>query len=209
MCGRYYIDDESDLLEIRKILADLNDRFRGQPALDALKTREIFPSQVVPVIRSFEMEDHTARLLPDLMAWGIQSKSLLINARAETAAIKSTFRQSLATRRVLVPATAFFEWQTRSGQPGKMKIRLFRPEEPVFYMAGLFQPLDAQDNPLQVSGTFVILTRPANASVAPVHDRMPLIVPRDQLRPYLQDPAAAFRLLQADVAAQLTLQTAD
>lgn len=199
MCGRYYIEIESDLVEIRKILTDLNERFSGQPALARLKTGEIFPTDVVPVIRTWET-DEGPRLLPDLMQWGFAEPYPLINARAETADSKPTFRRYVADNRVLVPATAFFEWQepAEAGQK-KTKLKLSRPEEAVFYMAGLYRPLAPEQNPLQVTGQFVILTAAANESVSPIHDRMPLIVPRALLRPYLQDQNLARALLHQAV----------
>jgi len=138
--------------------------------------------------------------LPDLMQWGLTEPYPLINARAETADSKPTFRQSFQEHRVLVPATAFFEWQqpAEAGQK-KTKLKLSRPEEAVFYMAGLYRPLPPGHNPLQLTGQFVILTAEANESIRPIHDRMPLIVPRPYLRPYLQDINLARDLLHTAV----------
>lgn len=199
MCGRYYIEVESDLVEIRKILSDLNERFAERPALSRLKSGEIFPTDIVPVIRTWETQEGI-KLLPDLMQWGLTEPYPLINARAETAESKPTFRQSFQEHRVLVPATAFFEWQqpAEAGQK-KTKLKLSRPEEAVFYMAGLYRPLPPGNNPLQLTGQFVILTAEANESIRPIHDRMPLIVPRPYLRPYLQDINLARDLLHSAV----------
>lgn len=199
MCGRYYIEVESDLVEIRKILSDLNERFAEHPALARLKTGEIFPTDIVPVIRTWQTDEGT-RLLPDLMQWGFSEPCPLINARAETADSKPTFRENFLEHRVLVPASAFFEWQkpTVAGQK-KTKLKLSRPEEAVFYMAGIFRPFTPGSNPLQMTGQFVILTAAANESISPIHDRMPLIVPRSLLRPYLQDIHRARELLHTAV----------
>ncbi len=205
MCGRYYVDTESDLVEIRKIFAEISQRYFGQPALAALRSGEIFPSQVAPVIRPTET-DKGLKLLPDLMQWGFPGKSMLINARAETAAIKPTFRDAFRTHRVLIPATSFFEWQKLEGEgKQKLKLRLYRPDEPVFYMAGLYRPMNPEDNQLGLPGQFVILTGAANSSVAPIHDRMPLIVPRPLLRRYLQDEQTARTILESAVESQFTL----
>ena len=124
MCGRYYIDQEDDLAEMRKILTELNKRFYGQPALSAMKTGEIFPSNVVPVLQKQDKWQQTAvqpdkstdqdHILPGLMRWGFDrpgGSGLLINARAETAAAKPFFRKAFKYGRILIPASAFFEWR--------------------------------------------------------------------------------------------------
>lgn len=201
MCGRYYVDNESDLVEIRKIFDELSQRYFGQPVLEQLRSGEIYPSQVAPVIRPVETTTGI-RLLPDLMQWGFTEPSMLINARAETAEIKPTFRESIRSRRVLIPATSFFEWHmTDENDRKKTKLRLYRPDEPVFYMAGIYRPIPHEHNPLGLPGQFVILTGEANATVSPIHDRMPLIVPRPLLRRYLQDEQAARQILKSAIEA--------
>ncbi|MDD2533688.1 MAG: SOS response-associated peptidase family protein [Eubacteriales bacterium] len=209
MCGRYYIDTESDLIEIRKIFAELNDRYIGHLASGQLHGGEIFPTQVAPVIRPITTPSGI-KLLPDLMQWGFTGQSTLINARSETATVKPTFKQTLHEGRVLIPATAFFEWQKPSPlERNKAKMRLYRPDEPVFYMAGLYRPIPASENPYNLPGQFVIVTGAANSSMSSLHDRMPLIIPRQLLRPYLQDEAAAIRLLNQPIDAQLMIEIAD
>lgn len=209
MCGRYYIEIESDLVEIRKILSDLNERFAERPALDRLKSGEIFPTDIVPVIRLWETQEGI-KLLPDLMQWGFDDPYPLINARAETADSKPTFRKSFQEQRVLVPAMAFFEWQkpVEAGQK-KTKLKLSQPQEAVFYMAGLYRSLAPEKNPLQLTGQFVILTAAANESIRPIHDRMPLIVPRPLLRPYLLDPDRARDLLHSPVTQPFLAEVAN
>lgn len=204
MCGRYYIETESDLIEIRKIFAELSDRYFGQPAGEALHGGEIFPTQAAPVIRPMATAEGV-KLLPDLMQWGFSGKTLLINARAETAASKPTFREALQGGRILVPATSFFEWQkVEPPARDKTKLRLYCPADPVFYMAGLYRPIPAGQNPNHLTGQFVILTGPANDSIASIHDRMPLVLPRHLLRPWLQQDALAFELLTRAISADFT-----
>ncbi len=205
MCGRYYIETESDLIEIRKIFAELSDRYFEQPVLKQLKGGEIFPTQVAPVIRPMATEDGI-KLLPDLMQWGLPGQSLLINARSETAAVKPAFREAILHRRILVPATAFFEWQKQPSVSAlqksvKTKFQLSRQAEPVFYMAGIYLPIPPDQNPYQLPGQFVILTSPANKSLTAIHDRMPLVLPRNLLRPWLQQDALAESILQQPVEA--------
>lgn len=213
MCGRYYIDQEADLAEIRQIFAELNQRFFGTPALAAAKTGEIFPTNVVPVIRPVSMPEGT-RLLPDLMQWGFpqpfpgRSSNLLINARAETAAVKPTFRQAVRTGRVLIPATAFFEWQHPTDGSKGQKMRLYRDGEPVFYMAGLARDFAADAAQPFSLPRFVILTGAANESVSPLHDRMPLVLARTLLRRWLTDDGFAAQVLQEPVQAAFAMGAA-
>lgn len=202
MCGRYYIDQEEDLAEMRQILEEVNRKFYNseQPAAlqpAALKTGEIFPTHAVPVLRP-EQAAPDSRIIVDLMRWGFpqhQGKGVIINARSETAADKPTFRPAMRAGRILVPANAFFEWQhLPDGRKGR-KIKLTLADEPVFYMAGLARDFPEPDEPGPALRRFVILTTAANPSVAAIHDRMPLILPRQHLRRWLLDDQAAVALL--------------
>lgn len=201
MCGRYYIDQEEDLAEMRQILEEVNRRFHDSPALVAMHTDEIAPSHVVPVLRP-EQAGAQSRIIPDLMQWGFpqyQGSGLLINARAETAAAKPMFTTATRIGRILVPASAFFEWKhLPQGRKGT-KIKLLLPDEPTFYMAGLARRFP--DSPGSVANLqrFVILTTAANESVASIHDRMPLILPHRLLRRWLLDDQATESFLQMSV----------
>lgn len=114
-----------------------------------------------------------------LMRWGFLPSwvkdpndfPLLINARAETAAEKPAFRNALRRRRVLLPATGFYEWR-REGK-AKMPV-LFEPDEPMA-LAGVFETWCGPDG--EEIDTVAILTTSAEGAPAAVHDRMPLTVP--------------------------------
>lgn len=206
MCGRYYIEQEEDLAEMRQILEEVNRRFQDTEAVKALRTGEIAPSHVVPALR-LQQKDGASQVVADLVQWGYpkyQGSGLIINARSETAAVKPMFRQAVQSGRILIPANAFFEWQHEAGGKKGVKMKLSLADEPTFYMAGLvrfFREPDAAGLSLL---RFVILTAAANASVLPIHDRMPLIVPRPALRSWLEDEAEAIRLLSEPVQQQLT-----
>ena len=207
MCGRYYIDQEEDLAEMRQILEEVNRRFNDTPALAALHAGEIAPSHVVPVLRP-ETPQPDSRIIPDLMQWGFpryQGSGLLINARAETAGIKPTFKSAVRTGRILIPASAFFEWEhLPQGRKGT-KIKLSISDEATFYMAGLARFFPDVPGPLANLQRFVILTTAANDSVAPIHDRMPLILPHRLLRRWLLDDQATDGFLQMAVDKPLQL----
>lgn len=101
----------------------------------------------------------------------------MINARAETAADKPSFRAAFRRRRCLVVADGFFEWRRDGRLKTPMHIRM-RSHEP-FAFAGLWevwQPPGPPDTP--PLRTCTILTTAPNDLVAPIHDRMPVILPR-------------------------------
>ena len=165
MCGRYWIDDGRDSVELGEIIEQVNRR----PASEPVKTSgEVFPTDVVPVIAS------SKRLLPEAFAmeWGyaLGDGRRVINARSETAAERPLFRDGMRQRRCAVPATRYFEWERTGGKRTKYAIR---PERGgLFYLAGLYRMLSGRPE-------FVILTRQSADSIAFIHDRMPVILPSE------------------------------
>ena len=140
----------------------------------------IAPSQPVLIVRL----DHARRRELVLVRWGLIPSwvkdpgkiSSLINARAETAAEKPSFRGSLRHRRCLVPADGFYEW---TGRPGGRQPYLLRTAPPgPMALAGLWEHwLGADGSEIE---TMAILTVPANATVCRIHERMPAILaPQD------------------------------
>jgi putative SOS response-associated peptidase YedK len=103
---------------------------------------------------------------------------VLINARAETAADKPTFRDAFRRRRCLVPFSGFYEWQ-KLPVGHKQPFLFRRPDGAPFAVAGLWD-----------RDACALLTTAADAVVAPVHDRMPLILPQAEFALWL-DPLAA------------------
>ncbi|MEA4890170.1 MAG: SOS response-associated peptidase [Clostridiaceae bacterium] len=207
MCGRYYIDQEEDIAEMRRILEEVNRKFYGTDALGAVKTGDIAPTHIVPVLRP-DQNVPAGRIMIDLMQWGFpqyRGKGVLINARAETAAEKPLFRTALRQGRILIPASAFFEWRhDPDGRKGS-KVKLSLDNEPIFYMAGISRTFSEDAHAITPLRRFVILTTAANASVAPIHDRMPLILPRRFLRSWLLDDTATDELLRLAVENPLRL----
>ena len=197
MCGRYYIDQEEDIAEMRRILEEVNRRFTGSALAARMKTGEIVPTDVVPALSAASDASGTPFPTISLMQWGMttpQSGGVIINARSETASEKPMFRRPVGDGRALLPASAFFEWQKNPDGRTKTKSRVSIEGDRFFYMAGLFRPE-------RLAGTgdtvnrFVIVTVPANEQMAPVHDRMPLILARDEARRFLLDPKAALAML--------------
>jgi len=137
----------------------------------------IAPTQPVGIIRN------SLRHEPEfvLVRWGLVpswvkaplERATLVNARAETAAEKPSFRGAMRHRRCIVPATGFYEWR------GKARARtpyLVRPRAGgLLALAGLWEHwVGADGSELE---TMAILTVAANGTIAPIHDRMPAILP--------------------------------
>jgi putative SOS response-associated peptidase YedK len=116
----------------------------------------------------------------------------LINARAETAATKPSFRSAFQSRRCLIPADGYFEWQKQDGK--KQPFYFHRRDGQPFAFAGLWERWAPPDGEAIESCT--ILTTVANELARPVHDRMPVIVAPADFSQWL-DPAAKAEPLQA------------
>jgi len=135
---------------------------------------EVFPTDVVPV--------QTGNNLYQPMKWGFtafKGKQPIINARSETALEKPMFRFSMKERRCLIPASGYYEWKREGNR--KTKYRLFDPDNPL-YFAGCYRLV--QDSDL---AQFVILTRAAATNIAMIHDRMPVIIPRELAMVWLSE----------------------
>ena len=174
MCGRYYVDDET-AREIEKLVRDLDRRLKME------RTGDVFPSQNAMILKG-----EGNHLAAEQMRWGFpgfEKGKLLINARAETALERPTFRESVQHRRCIIPARGFYEWNK-----GKEKFIFERKETPVLFMAGCYNWYEDQER-------FVILTTDANPSVAPVHNRMPLILEAEELKNWMFDDQATESLL--------------
>ena len=176
MCGRYQFTLEKDG-EIRRI-AQIIEREYGS---GAWTPGEIRPTDKAPVLTVSNGD-----VRPELQSWGYRlPDSLVINARAETAAEKPLFRDSVVSRRCVVPSTGFWEWDGE-----KRKYFFTLPGETALHMAGLYAVRDGTPR-------YCILTTEANASMRGVHSRMPLVLRREQVSLWLRQPEAALRLLRS------------
>jgi len=126
----------------------------------------------------------------------------MINARAETVATKPAYRQALRRRRCIIPADGFYEWQVRDGASpqGRLPYAIVGRDHQPLAFAGLWDiwrdPSRPDDEPLR---TCVIVTTTANEALAPIHHRMPVVLPQAVwgcwLDPSLEDPDELERLL--------------
>lgn len=112
-----------------------------------------------------------------------------INARSETVATSPSFRAAFKRRRCLVPASGFYEWQKVEGEGHKQPWYITPASEEIFAFAGLWEHWSGKDEHAgEDLHTFTILTTTANRAMAPIHDRMPVILSAGQFDTWL-DPA--------------------
>lgn len=107
----------------------------------------------------------------------------MINARAESIADKPSFRKAFATQRCLIPAGGFYEWRHDGSRKIPYYIRLKNTK--IFSLAGLFDTW--KDPQGELLKTFTIVTTGANAVMKPIHDRMPVVLPEEYERVWLEE----------------------
>lgn len=180
MCGRFAIDARSEDLELYFELEKsplLPPRFNVTPG-----TR----------IAAIGLGPRGQRELHPLH-WGFfgSGSGLLINARSETVHAKPSFAVPFAQQRCLVPATGFFEWsgEGRAKQPWFVR----RENEALFGMAAIWQRMQAPGG--ETLACCTILTRAAEAPLANLHPRMPVVLPRAAFADWLA-PAAGLEPLR-------------
>jgi putative SOS response-associated peptidase YedK len=165
MCGRYTLAASSD---------ELVETFDVPPPDFELEPRyNIAPSQDVPVVG----EDRRGRRM-GLLTWGLvpgwmaEPGSGIINARAESVTEKPSFREAFERRRCLIPADGFYEWR-REGE-AKIPYWIHPPGGGLLSFAGIWERWSRPGS--EPRHTFAILTTDASEDVAPVHDRMPVVI---------------------------------
>ncbi len=196
MCGRYasFLSPEA----IRTLFGTRN------PLVNLPPSWNVAPSQPAMVVRRHPQSGD--RHL-DLLRWGLvphwekdlRTARKPINARAETAIASRVFRGAFATRRCLVPADAFYEW--RPTPFGKQPYAIARRDGAPMAFAGLWESWRSPEG--EAVRTFVILTTAANATMAALHDRMPVLVEEQDWPTWLGEvevaPATLMRPAADDV----------
>ena len=182
MCGRYYIDDGIDANELREIIDEVNRHSNA----DQVKTSgEVFPTDTVPIIAN------SRAMVPSAfaMSWGysLPDGKRIINARSETAEEKAMFRDGMAQRRCVVPATNYFEWERAGKQKTKYAIR--PAGNGLMYMAGIYRVENGRP-------VFTILTRDPAESISFIHNRMPVLLPSDMVPDWINPKYSAGDLLR-------------
>ena len=193
MCGR------SSLTKVEK---EIEARFKATFYSDELARYNplpnfnVAPTHMHPVITS----DDTTHI--HLYRWGlipfwakdVNIGSKLINARAETLQDKTAFRQSLATKRCIVPLDGFYEWKTNGKQ--KTPYRIIAKDQDIFSVAGLWDSW--QNTKGDTIHSFTIITIAPNTLMKEIHDRMPAMLLKENENLWLDNeikPKDALQLL--------------
>jgi putative SOS response-associated peptidase YedK len=193
MCGRYRLSRRKQIIE------EHFDSVSGEA--DWTPRYNVAPTQPVPIIRQHPKEP---RRDLSLIRWGLipscakdaSGAGGMINARSESAAIKPAFRDALKSRRCLIPADGYYEWfrAGKTKQPYCFEVN----DGELFAFAGLWERWkDPSGNWIK---TCAILTTTPNTVTAHVHDRMPVILNRDDyelwLDPGMKDVAVVSQFLR-------------
>lgn len=169
MCSLYEVPTPKNQLKVRFRLDALPEDFGG---------RDIRPTNQAPIIHVVD-----GHRLASLAQWGLipsWSKDEAIarhtfNARAETVAEKPSFRAAFKRHRCVVPASAFYEWRVVPGQTKKQRLRFEATDGQPLGFAGLRERWKRPGSE-EIVETYTIITTAANEFMAPIHDRMPVLL---------------------------------
>jgi len=192
MCGRFVQAMDPQ---------DYADHFSSQVSL----TESLDPSwNVAPTDRVYAVAEHQGDRLLGTFKWGLipwfakeaRMGARHINARAETITEKAAFKKSFQNRRCIVPADGFYEWERKDG--GKLPHFIHRQDRSPLALAGLWASW-RDERGERVTSCTIITTEP-NSLLAPIHDRMPVVLPFDTweqwLDPEFGDEAALRTMLK-------------
>ena len=188
MCSRYFLDADGHVIAYTVAVA----------AGEAIRKRfNIAPTQQAPIVRVARAGGRELAMarwgLVPYWAKDLSVGTKMINARCEGVEAKPAFKAAIEKRRCIVPATGFFEWKgvARAKQPFAITL----PDRHVFGFAGLWERWKPAEGGEPVE-TFTIVTTDANAAVAEIHDRMPVILSKEAEDTWLHgDAADACKLL--------------
>ena len=188
MCGRYYVSDET-AREIEKLVRQVNakiikERMEKGLSMEINQPMDVFPAAKAPVIISDRENEDDASLTMAEYTWGFphfdKGKKVIFNARAESVLDKRMFRESTLKRRLIVPASGFYEWNSN-----KERFFFKSKDDKIMLFAGIYS-----------GDRFVILTTDANDSVKDVHNRMPLILKPREIDDWIFDDKAVTDILR-------------
>jgi putative SOS response-associated peptidase YedK len=188
MCGRY---------TLKTPVERLSEKFQFPPIIPLKLRYNIAPSQQVAVVRC--LQDDRARKLA-MLRWGLIPAwaknptigAQPINAKAETLAEKAMFRNAFKRRRCLVPADGFYEWKQEGGR--KQPVYICMKDGEPFAMAGLWEHWESPDQ--EPIDSCVLITTEPNDLLAPIHNRMPVILDATDYEQWLDPDAQEVSRLQ-------------
>ena len=186
MCGRYAINTEDEIIEIREILKEISKRITE----DKFKNYDKFGSDAYPGV--------TAPIItPDNKLtkgiWGFEKwdgKGIIFNARSEGLIASRFFSKHISDGRCIVPAKSYYEWY-KSDIDKKIKYSIYDSANKPLYMAGLMK----NDSAGNIS--YVVITKAANDNIKFIHDRMPLLLTENEAVSWIS-PEFISKLLLSD-----------
>jgi putative SOS response-associated peptidase YedK len=199
LCGRYTLATPSP--------ADLRARFPVGESVEIVRRYNVAPGDDVLAVTT----DREGAPRGELLRWGLvpswaqspRTGLKMINARVETVTRRSAFRRAFERYRCLIIADGFYEWQPAPSGP-KQAFHITRADREPFAFAGLWSIWGPPEGPRL--RTCTILTTEANPAVAELHDRMPIILARNQEEAWLDAamPSPALKELLAGLSTQET-----
>ncbi|MBT8198081.1 MAG: SOS response-associated peptidase [Acidimicrobiia bacterium] len=180
MCGRF-------------VQAQPLDVYASAFGVDIVKTESLKPSyNVAPTDPVYAVAEYHGDRILGSFRWGLvpwfskdrKAAARHINARVETAAVKPSFRDSFAKRRCLIPADGFYEWEPKD--KGKLPHYIYPADHEPMAFAGLWASWKDPESGEKLR-TCTILTGEPNDLVQPIHDRMPVMLPRDVWSDWLDE----------------------
>lgn len=203
MCTRYYMELSPELRpfvnQVEK--APLHDRMIAKLARPLKTEGEIRPTDIAPAV-ALSAKDKSITTFP--MVWGFTNpkgeRSPIVNCRVETAFSNPFWKESWERRRCVIPASYYFEWERLHGSDGKVvagqKYMMQPTGSRVMYMAGLYQIEEYKGIKFPV---FAVLTREAAPNILIIHDRMPLILPKEAVKDWLAAKQSPEEILKESI----------
>ncbi|GIM48485.1 putative SOS response-associated peptidase YoqW [Collibacillus ludicampi] len=189
MCGRFTLTVPVESL-IERFQVD-------QVPFDYQPRYNIAPGQLITAVVAHERKKRIGQLKWGLIpSWAKDEKIgyKMINAKAETVQEKPAFRNAFKKRRCIIPADGFYEWK-RNEDGSKQPMRIMLKDKSIFGMAGLYETWIAPDGQ-KVHSCTIITTKP-NGLMEQIHDRMPVILRREDEGIWLDREKADLELLQS------------
>ncbi len=176
MCGRSSLNKVEIQLEERfgaKFYSDDITQYNPLPNFN------VAPSHIMPIITSADTAHFMHARWGLIPSWALDKKVAfsMINARIETILEKKAFSSAFEHRRCLVPADGFYEWKRKSNGI-KQPFRIMTTDQEIFAMAGLWDMWTSPEG--EEIHSFTILTQEPNELVKKIHNRMPIILTREQ-----------------------------
>lgn len=201
MCCRYWMEESPELRPFVEAVnrSPLKDKMVSKLARPIKTTGEIRPTDMVPVVAPNAKGE--AVVFP--MIWGFSNPKAgqpLVNCRVETVATKPTWRESWERHRCIVPASWYYEWEHFVSPDGRTKTGnkyMIQPRgSRITYLAGLYRIEETAGLKYPV---FAILTREPSEEIRFIHERMPLILPKEAVTSWIRPEGNLNELIQTAI----------